>query len=186
MTPFVEQLNFFVALGALIVQAGTFLLLAVFFLRQKVPFCGIITRGIGRWGLHIAFLLFSFATAMSLYYSEVLGFTPCGLCWVQRVFVYPQVILFAVALWKKESRIADYSIALSFFGAIVGLYQHYLQMGGPELVPCPAAAAAGDCAKRIIFEFGYITFPLVGFSMLAFAIAIMLFVRQSYKEQERV
>lgn len=177
MAPFTEQLNFFVALAALLMQAGAFLLLVVFLLRKKVPFCGIVSRSIERWGLHIAFLLFAFAAAISLYYSEVLGFTPCGLCWAQRIFMYPQVVLLAVALWKKESRIADYSIALSVFGAVVGLYQHYLQMGGPELVPCPAAVAASDCAKRIIFEFGYITFPLVGFSMLAFAIILMFFVR---------
>lgn len=182
MTPFVEQLNFFVALGAVILQVGTLVLLAAFFLRKKVPLFETIANATGRWGLHIAFLLFVFAVTVSLYYSEVLGFDPCGLCWLQRVFVYPQAFLFAVAIWKKDSRIADYSITLSIFGAVIGLYQHYLQMGGPELVPCPASPVAVDCAKRIIFEFGYVTFPLVGFSMLAFAIVLMLFVRNSFKQ----
>ena len=39
----------------------------------------------------LAFLLTLGATAMTLYYSEVLGFAPCGWCWVQRVFLWPQV-----------------------------------------------------------------------------------------------
>lgn len=178
MTQFVENLNFIIALGALLMQVATVLLLLSFFLKKEKGFFQIIADMAGKWGMHISFLLFLATTGMSLYYSEVLGFVPCGLCWLQRIFMYPQVILFGLAVWKKDNKIADYSIALSVFGALIALYQHYLQMGGPELVPCPAIAQAGDCAQRILFEFGYITFPLMAFSTFAFAIALMLFVRR--------
>ncbi|MCR4281018.1 MAG: hypothetical protein NUV88_01655, partial [Candidatus Kaiserbacteria bacterium] len=56
---------------------------------------------------------------------------------------------------------------------------HYLQMGGASLVPCPAAASeAVDCAVRFLYELGYITFPLMSFSVFAFLIIVMLFVRR--------
>jgi len=172
-----ESLNYWLGLGTVALQILAIAFLAVFFLRMRFPDLESIGGFLGRRGLWIGFLLTLGATALTLYYSDVLGFVPCGWCWVQRVFLWPQVILFAVALYKRERAIADYSIALSLFGGAAALYQHYLQIGGTSILPCPASGS-GDCAQRILFEFGYITFPLMAFSMFAFLIVLMLFVRQ--------
>ena len=171
-----ETTNYILALGTIAIQITTVALLAVYLLRSKIPDLEDIVSLIGRWGLWKAFALSLIATALTLYYSEVLGLVPCGWCWVQRVFLWPQVILFAIALWKRDTTIALYSIWLSIFGAAAALYQHYLQMGGNSLLPCPASGA-GDCGQRFLFEFGYITFPLMAFSAFAFLIVVMLFVR---------
>ena len=174
----VETLNYLLALGTLAIQllgAGFF---ALYFLQNKFTDLQDIAALLSRSGLWLAFLLTLGATAMTLYYSEVLGFAPCGWCWVQRVFLWPQVVLFLLALWKNDRTIADYSIGLSILGALAALYQHYLQMGGQALVPCPASGA-GDCAQRILFEFGYITLPLMSATLFAFLIVLMLFVRRS-------
>lgn len=174
-----ETLNYWLALGTLAVQIVTAAFLALYVLRARVPDLGDVAALIGRWGLWVGFLLSLASTALSLYYSEVLGLVPCGWCWAQRVFLWPQILLFAVALWKKDIRIADYSIALSIFGGAAALYQHYLQMGGNSLLPCPATSSqAVDCGVRFLFEFGYITFPLMAFSIFAFLIVLMLFVRR--------
>lgn len=175
----VDFLNYWVAVGTVGMQLGALALLIVYFLRKRIPDLEDVETLIGKWGLWLGFLLTLGAMVMSLYYSEVLGFAPCGLCWAMRIFMYSQVVLFAVAIWKKDRHIADYSIALSIFGFIVGAYQHYLQMGGTDILPCPATStAASDCAQRILFEFGYITFPLVGISLFVLLIVIMLFVRK--------
>ena len=73
--------------------------------------------------------------------------------------------------------VACYSIALSILAGSAALYPHYLQMGGTSVLPCPASGA-GDCAQRIIFEFGYITLPLMAATLFAFLIVLMLFVRR--------
>ncbi|MFA7310026.1 MAG: disulfide bond formation protein B [Candidatus Paceibacterota bacterium] len=156
--------------------------LALYFLRSKFADLGDISSLLEKWGMWLAFLLTLGSAAMTLFYSEILGFAPCGLCWLQRVFLYPQVFLFAVALWKQDRRVADYSIVLSTVGVIVALYQHYLQMGGTDVIPCPATGVTGggitaDCAQRFFFEFGYITFPLMSAVLFAFLIVLMLFVR---------
>lgn len=173
----IEVYNYWLSLGTLILQITTVAFLALHFLRSKFPDLEDIADMLRRWGLLIALLLTFAGAAMTLFYSEVLGITPCSLCWLQRVFLYPQVVLFAIAWWKKDRSVALYSIALSILGGIIALYQHYLQMGGTSVVPCPATAdKAVDCGVRFLFEFGYITFPLMAFSLFAFLIVLMLFV----------
>lgn len=56
------------------------------------------------------------ATAGSLYYSEVLGYTPCELCWIQRIFMYPLVVVFGVAAVKKDTAVALPGLFLSGIG----------------------------------------------------------------------
>ena len=159
-------------------QVAAFVLLGLWFFRLREGFSGQ-TALIARWGLWAGFALSVAGICITLYYSEVLGFAPCSWCWVQRIFLYSQAVVFALALCKRDTRIADYSIALSICGAIVALYQHYLQMGGSSVLPCPADITKADCATRFLFEFGYITFPLMAFSLFAFLIVLMLFVRDS-------
>ena len=176
----VEAINYWLALATLVMQIVGIAFLALFFLRKKFEDLAPIALFLETWGLWIGLLITLGGVTLSLFYSEVLGVAPCGLCWLQRVFLYPQAILFAVAIWKQERFIVDYSIALSIFGGVVALYQHYLQMGGTSIVPCPAVASqATDCAVRFLFELGYITFPLMSFSVFAFLIVLMLFVRRS-------
>ncbi|HEY4516427.1 MAG TPA: disulfide bond formation protein B [Candidatus Paceibacterota bacterium] len=183
-----EQLNYFLALGTVALQILALAFLALFFLQKRFPDLKVIASFLNRRGLWLGFFLALGATSMTWYYSDVLGFIPCGWCWVQRVFLWSQVPLFGVALWKCSTSdvehpmsnirrdVADYSIALSILGGLAALYQHYIQMGGTSVLPCPASGA-GDCAQRIIFEFGYVTFPLMAATLFAFLIVLMLFVR---------
>ncbi len=173
----VETLNYLLAVGTLAMQVAGAGFLALYFLQKRFADLRDIAGLLSRWGIWVGLFLTLGATAMTLYYSEVLGFVPCGWCWVQRVFLWPQVVLFALALYKRDRSAADYSIAFSIFGAAAALYQHYLQMGGSALIPCPATGA-GDCAQRLMFEFGYITFPFMAATLFGFLIVLMLFVRK--------
>jgi len=174
----VETLNQALAAATLVLEIATIAFLALFFIRKRFPDLNDIGDMLARNGLWLGCILTLGGMATSLFYSEILGFAPCAWCWWQRVFLYAQVPLFGLALAKRDTHIADYSIALSVSGACVALYQHYLQMGGASIIPCPAnLSRASDCAQRFLFEFGYITFPLMCFSLFAFLIVVMLFVR---------
>jgi disulfide bond formation protein DsbB len=172
-----EFLNHWLALAVLVLQIVSVAFLVLFFIRKKYQDLAPIADFLGKWGLWIGLAFTLSATALSLFYSEVLGILPCGLCWLQRVFLYPQSVLFAIAIWKRDTLVAYYSIALSIAGGIIALYQHYIQMGGADIIPCPAVSTGANCAQRFLFEFGYITFPLMSFSIFAFLIILMLFVR---------
>ena len=172
------SLNYWLALAVIVLQIVSVAFLFLFFARKKFLDLAPAADFLGKWGLWIGFLLSIGGVAVSLFYSEILGVLPCGLCWLQRVFLYPQALLFAVAIWKSDRSVVDYSIAFSIFGGAIALYQHYLQMGGASILPCPAVATGVDCAQRYLFEFGYITFPLMSFTIFAFLIILMLFVRK--------
>lgn len=169
-------LNTFVGWGALALQVLAALLIIAYVKRQSQ-----IGSIVAAAAIPLGFALSLAATIMSLVYSEYFGVEPCGFCWLQRVFLYPQVVLFAVAYLARDARVYLYSLWLSALGAAVALYQHYLQMGGTGVLPCPAAGTA-DCAKRIIFEMGYITFPLVSLTVFAFLIVLMLYLRRAYRD----
>src|SRR3989344_3289261 len=57
---------------------------------------------IGKHSLVLGFLVSLTAVAGSLFYSEIMGFEACILCWWQRIFIYPTVFIFAVALWRQD------------------------------------------------------------------------------------
>ena len=172
----VADLNYFLATATIALQLIAVVLLVVFVMRKRVPSFESIAQQVSRRGLWIAFAASLGALIVAEYY-KILGFEACPLCWWQEIFLYPQVVLFGMAAWKKDFYIADYSIVLSVLGAGVALYQHVLQMFGEGSLPCPAVGTGPSCAQRILFEFGYMTFPLMAFTVFVFLIILMLFVR---------
>lgn len=177
MTPLVSQLNFFLALGTLVSQLLAAGLLGLIIFEWKTKKQTELGTLLSRYALPFVFCFTLVSSALTLVYSEVFGFLPCSLCWFQRIFLYPLIILSGIALVARDgARVAKYLIGLAIPGAVIALYQHYLQMGGSEFVPCPASGAGADCAQRILFEFGYITLPLMSFSgfVLVIVLAILL------------
>ena len=115
----------------------------------------------GRNGIAFAFFVSLFAVLVSLFYSEVAGFEPCKLCWLQRIFMYPQIFILGLAWFRKDHKIIDYALTLAIIGGLVALYHNYIYYGGTSLFPCDAFGLGVSCTKRYVFEFGYITIPLM-------------------------
>lgn len=168
--------NYLVGTATLAMQIGLVGLIVLYFIRPD-----FLERLLVRWSLRIGFIIAVAGTILTLVYSEYFGIIPCGLCWFGRIFLYPQVILFGIAAYKRDMGIALYSVVLSVCGLIVGLYTHYLQMGGDGLLPCPASGVS-DCAKRYLFEYGYITLPLSGATVFAVLIVMMLVVLRANRK----
>src|SRR5699024_7405017 len=63
----------------------------------------------------------------SLFYSEVMGYVPCELCWIQRIFMYPLVIIYGIAALKKDLSIALPGLVLSGIGLCISIYHYLLQ-----------------------------------------------------------
>lgn len=175
----VETLNWILGTGGVFLLLASVLLYGDIFFNNRQQFRAILER----WGLTIAAASAISALLMALVYSEYFGFVPCGLCWSMRIFVFSQAFIMPVAAYLKDTRIALYGIILSVPGVFVGLYQHYLQMGGNELIGCPTAGAGADCSKVILFEYGFMTFPLMGAAMLVFLIAVYWYVYKTGSEQ---
>jgi disulfide bond formation protein DsbB len=174
----VETLNYILALGTIAMQVVTAGFLAIYFLSPKYPDLGEIIAPFERWGIQFGLLLSALGVAITLYYSEVLGIEPCFLCWWQRVFLYPQVVIFGLAAVRPGlvASAALYSIWLSAIGIVFAAYHHMMQMFPEGTLPC--SQSGPSCAKITFIEFGYITYPMMALSLFAFLIVLMLFVRR--------
>ncbi len=170
MSPIVESLNFYLALGGIIAVLSTFILIVDEKSdRALAPF-------IRKYGLIAAFLIALDASVFALIYSEVFGFVPCGFCWLERIFIFSQVFILGGAIYFKDAVFAPrYGIILSVVGLVISLYHHYLQIGGNAFVKCPAAGTV-DCAKRIMFEFDFMTFPLLAACSFALLTALYYYI----------
>lgn len=150
------------ALGTIGMQIASVLLLGVILFQKRL---GAALSPVLPYALPLAFALTLAGSLLTLVYSEVFGMIPCFLCWIQRAFLYPMPVLLGIAMVRNYPSVWKHVLLLSMGGAIVAYYQHYLQMGGASLVACPALPGAEDCAQRLIFEFGYVTFPLMAVSI---------------------
>lgn len=110
-------------------------------------------------GILFAWALAGISIGMSLFYSTIIGFDPCNLCWWQRVYMYPNFFLLGYALIKKEKTIARYSLILLGVGLLYALYHLFIYYGGSPLVACGADAEA--CVRRYVWEYGFMTIPLM-------------------------
>lgn len=108
---------------------------------------------------------------LSLFYSEIVGFPTCVLCWLSRTMLFPYALIASVAWVRKDRGVWPYLFSLSVTGAAITLYHHLYQIGVTDGALCGAFADGGDCAARYVFEFGFVTLPWMGFtlfSLLAF------------------
>jgi len=129
----------------------------------------------GKNAILFSFIVALIATLGSLFYSEIAGYEPCKLCWFQRIFMYPQVILLGVALWRKNGVPAIYnSIILSVIGAVIAGYHYLLQVGVAPELPCAAVGYSAACSQRFVMNFGYITIPMMVFTAFALIIFFMI------------
>jgi disulfide bond formation protein DsbB len=127
-------------------------------------------------GLTVAFIAALLATAGSLIYSDLIGYEPCKLCWFQRIFIYPQVILFGMALWRKDYSIKLYGIVLATIGGLIAVFHYVGQLGwNPFGLECLAIGYSSSCAKNFVLQFGYITIPMMAISACAL-IALSLWI----------
>lgn len=172
-------LNFILALSGLALLVATAFLFVDYFYFSRRYFIAWVQAYV--WPLILVTTIGS--VALSLVYSEYFGFVPCSLCWLQRIALYPQALMALVAFKRQErEHFATYSIALSGFGVVVAVYHYMYQMVPKEaltagIMPC-LADGTGDCATKIINEFGFVTFPFLSAVTFAFLIILYLNLRR--------
>lgn len=125
------------------------------------------------WALLVAaWMLATLSTAGALFMGEVMGMTPCNLCWFQRIAMFPLVLILGMAAYRNDREGALYALPLAGLGALTALY-HTLLIAGwvPKAwVPCGAGAS---CANHVLTMFYGVQIPWL--SLAAFvSIAALL------------
>lgn len=115
--------------------------------------------------LKLGFLIALAATTGSLFFSDVLGYPPCVLCWYQRIFMYPLVLIFGVSLWTGERAAWKFAMPLVSIGLVFAVYHNllYYHVIPESITPCVQGVS---CTSRQVEWLGFITIPLL--SLTAF------------------
>jgi disulfide bond formation protein DsbB len=115
--------------------------------------------------LFFAWLVATVAMFGSLFFSEIMLFTPCVLCWYQRIAMYALVVVLLVGLIKNDQSVFSYSIPLIAIGLFISLFHNLLHW---EIIPESASPCveSAPCSTIYLDWLGFITIPLM--SMTAF------------------
>ncbi len=123
--------------------------------------------------LYIGLVQAAVATVGSLYASLGLGYTPCDLCWYQRIFMYPLVLLLAFGIYLKIPRLPLLLLPLSIGGGLIALY-HVLLQAGVVADKSICSATVISCAVGTQKFMGIATLPQL--SLIAFAVITICLV----------
>ena len=120
----------------------------------------------------VAWLIASASTLGALFFGEIMKLPPCSLCWYQRIFMFPMMLILPFGLFPFERNVVRSVLPLAGFGGLIAAL-HVLLVEGivPErIAPCRQGV---PCSETVIEWFGFVTIPLLSF--LAFAsIAVLL------------
>jgi hypothetical protein len=112
-----------------------------------------------------------FATAGSLYFSEVAGFAPCTLCWYQRIAMYPLVVILGVGAVRRVRAVPG-SASLAAIGALIAGYHVAL-----EWIPSldtGACAVAAPCTFVWFRVFGVFSLPTLALTAFLLILTLLL------------
>lgn len=172
MNQLTSAMTYLWSVMAIICQIAILILIITFLTKKYLKISALIFDRCWSFlnanALRVSFLVALGASLGSIYYSEIAGFIPCNLCWYQRIFMYPQAIILGLAWYYRERTALKYSLTLSLIGALISLYNYYLQ-----LVPNAASfcASSESCATSPFFYFGYITISTL--ALTAFSVLIL-------------
>jgi disulfide bond formation protein DsbB len=131
------------------------------------------------WALVFAcWLVAAVSTLGALFFSDVMGVPICVLCWWQRIFMFPLVVLLPLGLFPFDTRIVRYALPLAALGWLFAFF-HVLLVAGyiPESAqPCTQGV---PCSETHISWFGFVTIPLL--SLLAFSVITTLLIATHFR-----
>jgi len=119
----------------------------------------------------LCFVVALSATLGSLFFSEVMEFVPCSMCWYQRIFMYPLVLIFLINLLYPDDKLFKYSLPIVLVGFFFAVYHNLLMFKIiPEsVVPCVQGV---PCSTVYLNWLGFITIPLL--SLVAYTTILVL------------
>lgn len=172
----VAFITLFLALLALVAQAGVLVALVLWFGRSS--------PALGRWGkslrdsvapqaVPMALAVALICTLGSLYLSEIAHYVPCKLCWYQRIAMYPLVPILLAAALRKDNRVAPYVLPLTIVGGLISAY-HLLLERFPQLEGAASCDPDNPCSAILLVRFGYLTIPTMALSGFALITVLVL------------
>ena len=128
--------------------------------------------------LFLGWLLVTVSTTISLFFSSVLEYEPCVLCWYQRICLFPMIFILAAGLFPTfDKSVIKYALPLSIAGGLTAFYHTLLYAGIiPENIqPCSKGVS---CTEKYIELFGFVSIPMLSFLAFSTLVALLLFLKR--------
>ena len=127
------------------------------------------------------FLVASVATLGSLFFSEIMEFVPCTMCWYQRIFMYPLILIFLVNLLYPDDKLFKYSLLLVVVGISFSFYHNLLMWGliSESAVPCKQGI---PCSTEYFEYFGFVNIPFLSLSAYGLILFLLLVGQNKAKQ----
>lgn len=135
------------------------------------PWLASLRSDIGGVALRVAPLVAGTATLGSLWYSEVMNYRPCVLCWGQRIFMYSLAVVLTVGALRKDLGVRWYGLALAIPGAAIAAYHTWVQAYPGQTPFCTLDA---PCDERVVWVFGFVSLPMMALGGFMLVIALLL------------
>ncbi len=129
--------------------------------------------------LFVCWLIASISTLGSLFFSEILDFPPCMLCWYQRICLFPLVVILLAGLFPFDKTVVKFAFPLNGIGWLISVYHNLLYLGViPESIqPCDETLS---CTEVHLGLFGFITIPMLSFmAFTVMGVLLLLLHRRS-------
>jgi disulfide bond formation protein DsbB len=138
---------------------------------------------IQKYALYAAWIVSVVATLGSLYFSQIKGFVPCELCWIQRIFMYPLAIILGIAVFYNEIHLKKYVLPLSLIGGAVSFYHYLVQKvpGFAEIKPCVQGV---PCNVQYINWFGFVTIPFLALTAFTLISIFMVLLHMNVRKNK--
>jgi disulfide bond formation protein DsbB len=154
-----EAFELFFGLLALLALAGSVLLVVA---RVSGTSAGReLIGGLAPLAFAVPALVTTVSMIGSLYFSEVVGYRPCVLCWYQRIAMYSLAIVLVIATIRRDRAIAPYAMVLAGIGAVISAY-HWLLERWPS-IDTGTCSADAPCSVPYFEVFGFVSLAFMAF-----------------------
>lgn len=111
----------------------------------------------------------------SLYFSDIVGYEPCLLCWWQRIFIFGIGILALTADIRKSALLRKQVLWFSVIGICIAIFHNIIDIFPTGLDVCGEGAS---CLARYVYEFSYITIPMMSLTVLVSGLVLALLAKR--------
>ncbi len=162
-----------VALGIIALQVA--IICFVILWANKSPLLAMVYR----YAPYILGGIFVFSAVGSLIFEYGFGYEPCLLCWYQRIGIFGIALLSFSGDIRVNKTLQKQVILFGIFGLVFALLHNYIDLVPNGIDICGTGVS---CLKRYIYEFGYITIPMMSLTVLLAGSVLVLFVARYKKD----
>ncbi len=162
--------NTIVAIGIVLLQVALVVMVVAWIAKSD------LMKLISKHSNLILRFVFVGAIVGSLIYQYVLNYPPCILCWYQRIAIFAIGVILFTGDIRSNKTLQKQVLIFSIVGALIAIFHNIIDIFPTGVDVC--GTNGPSCLARYVYEFGYITIPMMSLTVLLFGVLIPIIVRR--------